>query len=86
MRNFYKSFEELLGCCSNSTLKGHVSSVLARGKWELLSCFDDGDLCRSEFVAPVTGSDLVHYFVLVAGPFGTRGYMDIREAGVKDIV
>lgn len=77
----------------NSCLNSCVRGVLAANKpiqWELLSCSDDGGLCRSEFVAPVEGSDLVHYFILMTGSFGVRGYLTLREAddvpGVRNTV
>jgi len=75
--------------CLNSCVRG-VLGTSKHIRWELLSCSDDGDFCRSEFVAPVEGSDLVHYFTLVSGPFGVRGYLTLREAntvpGVRNTV
>ena len=85
MKMVYNSLEELTGGCASSALKSCVRGVLAANKyirWELLSCSDDGDLWRSQVVHPVKGSDLVHYLALVAGPFGARGYMTVREADV----
>lgn len=81
-----------LNSCSE-TLNRCVRCVLGANKrirWELLSCSDDGDFCRSEFVAPVEGTDLVHYFALVMGPFGVRGYVALRDAdavpGIRNTV
>ncbi len=69
------SCSETLMCC--------VRGVLSTNKyiqWELLSCSDDGDLCRSEFVAPIEGSDLMRYFAVKVGPSGVHGYTTISSA------
>lgn len=49
----YNSFEELREQRGNDALKVCVSSVLALNKcepWTLLSCSEEGEVCRADFV------------------------------------
>lgn len=49
----YNSFEELREHWGNNALKVCVSSVLALNKcepWKLLSCSEEGGVCRADFI------------------------------------
>lgn len=53
MKMVYNSLEELVSSCCNSELKSCVSSVLGNNKrkpWSLLSCSEEGEVCRADFV------------------------------------
>lgn len=77
MKRIYNSLEELMSSCCSSELKNCVSSVLRSDKhikWNLLSASVDGDVCRSEFAAPVEGTDLVHRLSCEITPRRERRY------------
>lgn len=77
MKMVYNSLEELLSSCCNSELKSDVSSVLRNDehiKWNFVSASMDGDVCRSEFAAPVEGTDLVRRLFCEITPERERQY------------
>lgn len=75
MKMVYNSLEELMSCCSNSTLISCVSSVLGNNKhinWEFLFASVDRDVGRSEFASPVKGTDLVRRLSCEVDAHGER--------------
>ena len=80
MKRVYNSLEELLSSCWNSELKREVSSVLRNDeyiKWNFVSASIDGDVCRSEFAAPVEGTDLVRHLSCEVSPRRERQHSSI---------
>ena len=54
MKRTYKSLEDLSERCTRNDLKVCIFSVLAYGNrdnWKFLSCSEDGDICRADFVS-----------------------------------
>lgn len=77
MKKVYNSLEELLSSCTTSSLKSGVSSVLRNDehvKWNFVSASMDGDVYRSEFTAPVEGTDLVRRLFCEITPERERQY------------
>lgn len=74
----YYSVEELLGGCSNSELKSHVSSVLENNQyiaWTLASCSVDGDTLRSDFTSPTENSGLGFHLSCEMNASGERRHI-----------
>ena len=64
MKTVYRSVEELLSGCSSSKLKIHILSVLSCNKsmqWELMSCSEEDDVCRANFISKDEALGAVSY-------------------------
>ena len=54
MKRIYTTVEELFSSCYRSKLNIHVLSVLSCNKsmqWKLVSCSEEGDVCRANFIS-----------------------------------
>lgn len=77
----YNSFEELREHCGNNALKVCVSSVLAFNKrkpWNLLSCSEEENVCRSDFVCQDETSGSVSRLSYELNEMGQFGHITVE--------
>lgn len=81
MKYVYNSLEELSSRCCNNNLKVCVSSVLALNKresWRLLSCSEEGDVCRADFVCQDEARGSMSHLSYELNEMGQFGYIAVE--------
>ena len=83
MTKTFRTLEELMSSCCSSELKSNVSSVLRNecDPWSFVSASVDGDICRSEFAAPIEGTDLENHISCKISPQKEHWHFSVCAPG-----